>query len=126
MTMSKRVRREMDMHSKSGTVGIAGLLLLLGSGLVWAGPPNPTPSDNLGNTAGGAFALYHNTTGFYNTAFGQGALYSNTAGNYNTAIGLNALIDNTGSANTAGGVAALLSNTTGDNNTATGVYALYG
>jgi trimeric autotransporter adhesin len=108
------------------TFGIVGLALLLGSGPSWAGPPNPTPSDALGNTAGGTAALSHNTSGQYNTGFGQGALFSNTAGAGNTAIGLNALILNTtGSYNTASGTSALLSNTTGVDNTASGVNALY-
>jgi hypothetical protein len=36
MARSERARREMGKLSKSGTLGIAGLVLLLGSGLVWA------------------------------------------------------------------------------------------
>jgi len=94
MARSKRIRCAGSKLSKSGTlgIGIAGLVLLVGSRPAGAGPPNPTPSDTLGNTAGGAFALLNNTTGLYNTAFGQGTLCGNTAGNYNTAIGLNALI----------------------------------
>jgi hypothetical protein len=94
MARSKRIRSSaVSKLSKSGIlgIGIAGLVLLLGSRPAGAGPPNP-PSDILGNTAGGAFALLNNTTGLYNTAFGQGTLCGNTAGNYNTAIGLNALI----------------------------------
>ena len=112
--------------SKSGIlgIGIAGLVLLLGSRPAGAGPPNPTPSDTHGNTAGGTFALLNNTTGVYNTAFGQGALYSNAAGNSNTAIGLNALINNAGDYNTAIGVLALPNNR-GNNNTGTGFGALY-
>ena len=35
-----------------------------------AGPPNPTPSDDAGNTAGGTGALINNTEGLANTAFG--------------------------------------------------------
>ena len=37
------------------------------------GPPNPTQSDDQGNTAGGTDALINNE-GAYNTAFGQVAL----------------------------------------------------
>ena len=94
MARSKRIRCAVSKLSKSGIlgIGIAGLVLLVGSRPAGAGPPNPTPSDTHGNMAGGAFALLNNTTGLYNTAFGQGTLYGNTAGNYNTAIGLNALI----------------------------------
>ena len=89
------------------------------------GPPNPTTSDVLGNTAGGAEALY-NTTGKSNTAFGEQALFSNTAGTGNTAVGFDALTFNLagGNYNTATGVEALFSNTTGNNNTASGAEAL--
>ena len=112
MARSKRMRCAVSKLSKSGIlgIGIAGLVLLLGSRPAGAGPPNPTPSDTHGNTAGGTFALLNNTTGVYNTAFGQGALYSNAAGNSNTAIGLNALINNAGDYNTAIGVLALPNN----------------
>ena len=94
MARSKRIRCAVSKLSKSGIlgIGIAGLVLLVGSRPAGGGPPNPTPSDAHGNTAGGAFALLNNTTGLYNTAFGQGTLYGNTADNYNTALGLNALI----------------------------------
>jgi hypothetical protein len=114
-----------DKLSKSGTLGIAGLVLLLGSGPSWAGPPNPTGSDANGNTAGGADALAVNT-GFNNTGFGYEALGKNTTGSYNTASGLFALPNNTtGNFNTANGQNALYSNTEGDVNTASGVNALY-
>ena len=126
MARLKCVSRRVGRLSKYSALGIAGLVLLLGSRPAGAGPPNPTPSDTQGNPAGGAFALLNNTTGVYNTAFGQGTLYRNTAGNYNTAIGLNALISNTtGAYNTASGLNALFSNTTGLRNTASGVNALF-
>ena len=48
------------------------------------GPPNPTPSDFYGNTAGGTSALLE-TTGSKNTAFGFYALTNNTTGNDNPA-----------------------------------------
>src|SRR2546421_8606706 len=89
------------------TGGVACLVLLLWGGLSWGEPSNPTPSDNLGNTAGGSNVLLDNT-GYDNTAFGIGALLSNT----------------TGSVNTASGAYALLRNTTGGLNTASGAYAL--
>ena len=113
------------MHRiQSGTLGIVGLVLLFGSGLSWAGPPDPTPSDALGNTAGGTYALYNNT-GYYNTAFGLGALFSNTYAVGNTASGFYALFSNNGDGNTASGFAALVYNTTGGDNTASGLGALY-
>ena len=110
----------------SRTAGALSLVLLLGSGPVWAGPPDPTASDALANTAGGSNALGRNTTGGGNTAFGFDALYSNTTGDANTAFGYGALVTNTtGGGNTAFGVEALLNNTTGPYNTASGVNALY-
>ena len=110
-------------HSR--TFGIAGLALLLGSGLAWAGPPNPTPSDGQLNTAGGSGAL-QNTTGFSSTGFGYDALFSNGSGIDNTASGAYALYSNTtGNANTASGVVALSHNTTGIANTANGVDVLW-
>src|SRR6516162_1575882 len=120
MTGSKGVRREGGKLSRSGTLGIASLLLLLGSGLSWAGPPNPTPSDGNGNTAGGANALV-STTCCYNTGFGEDALSMNTTGEGNTASGFRALLNNTtGFYNTANGMQALRNNTTGSYNTASG------
>jgi hypothetical protein len=115
----------MSKLSRSGTLGIAGGILLLGSGLSWAGPPNPTASDANGNTAGGTSALINNTTGENNTAFGLAALGPNTTGNNNTASGSQALVTNTtGNNNTASGFQALLFNTTGVDNAASGTGAL--
>jgi Chaperone of endosialidase len=111
----------------------------------WGGPPNPTPSDGNGNTAGGngalqsvtpqgAYntgfgfqALFNTTSGDYNTASGVGALWSNTTGVSNTAVGFETLYFNsTGSYNTAVGVESLLINASGNFNTAIGVGALGG
>src|SRR5438132_6459432 len=74
--------------------GIVGLVLLLGGGVTWGGPPNPTASDSLGNTAGGTGALSSNTFGQGNTAVGAYALQSNTTGSPNTAVGAYALYSN--------------------------------
>jgi trimeric autotransporter adhesin len=88
-------------------------------------PPNPTPSDGLGNTGDGSSALSNNTTGGYNTAFGDRALLNNTGGNYNTSVGAFALFSNTtGSGNTATGYRTLLNNDTGSGNTVSGFNAL--
>jgi hypothetical protein len=143
-TSTTRVACQTGKLLTSRAVGVTvSLVLLLGSGQSWAGPPNPTPSDALGNTAGGtgalsittgnlstAFgysALFYNTTGAFNTATGDFALNDNTTGTYNTASGYVALYSNvTGQSNTADGVAALLSNITGDENTASGDHALTG
>jgi hypothetical protein len=79
----------------------------------------------INNTALGANALTHNTTGQQNTADGNRALNLNTTGFQNTAVGHRALEENTiGINNTAVGVVALLSNTVGENNTAMGSFAL--
>src|SRR5262249_60680722 len=64
-------------HRLSRTLTIIGLMVLLGGGLSWASPPNPTPSDAQGNTAGGTNALQNNTR-TNNTALGDNALPSNT------------------------------------------------
>jgi hypothetical protein len=73
------------------------------------------------NTALGADALYHNTTGFDNVATGSQSLFSNTTGSDNTANGTGALWENTtGEANTAIGSRALSANTTGSYRTALG------
>ena len=143
MTTSKCIGRRVGKPFISRTAGAVSLVLLLASGPVWAGPPDPTASDALANTAGGSNALFRNTTGDGNTAFGYDALYSNTTGDGNTAFGFGALVTNTtgggnaafgseallsnttGAYNTAGGVNALFRNTTGDNNTASGGNALY-
>jgi hypothetical protein len=77
------------------------------------------------NTAAGASALFHNTTGNWNTATGATALESNTTGSGNTATGAGALeLNTTGSENIAVGGGALDFNSTGSNNTATGYAAL--
>src|ERR1700730_121816 len=99
MSRSKGVRREVGKLSKSGALGMAGLVLLLGGGLSWAAPPNPTLSDDFENTAGGTGALRSNLgsdiSGYANTGFGFQALYSNTEGVTNTAFGNDALFSNT-------------------------------
>jgi hypothetical protein len=100
-------------------------VLLLGSGLAWAGPPNPTQSDVDGNTAGGTNALINIITGSVNTGFGIGALYSDKTGDGNTAFGTSTLFWNTtGEYNTASGFEALTLNRTGQRNTASGSQAL--
>ena len=126
MATSKCIERRAGKPFISRTAGAVSLVLLLGSGPVWAGPPDPTTSDALANTAGGSNALFRNTTGDGNTAFGYDVLYSNTTGDGNTAFGFGALVTNTtGGGNAAFGSEALLSNTTGLYNTASGVNALY-
>src|SRR5207249_2023369 len=66
---------EQPMHRRYRLVGgVAGLVLLLGVGLSWGGPPNNDVSDAMGNTAGGTNALVSLTTGGTNTAFGFEAL----------------------------------------------------
>jgi trimeric autotransporter adhesin len=127
ITGSKRVRREVGKPSKSGILGIAGLVLLFGNGPSWAQATNPTVSNpNNRDTAGGTSVLINNTTGTDSTGFGFQALEVNTTGAFNTAFGSEALISNTtGGFNTASGVNALVSNTTGNTNTASGVNALF-
>jgi hypothetical protein len=95
----------------------------------------------LNNTAVGANALSHNTTGSTNVAVGSSALTNNTTGNFNMAIGTEALKDNNANfnlaigfrvayLNTTGrhltgiGAAAMRNNTTGEFNTAIGADAL--
>jgi hypothetical protein len=132
------------MNRIAGLV-IAGLVLMVGVTPSWGGPPNPTASDEHGNTAGGTGALEatfggddtsHNTAfganalsnnrRLFNTAIGANALFHNTFGIGNTASGANALFNNTtGEENTASGNAALFNNTEGNGNTASGVRALY-
>src|SRR5215510_5004108 len=86
---------------------VAVFILMLGLGPSWGGPPNPTESDDQGNTAGGSFALESNEGGRFNTAFGDRALTSNTIGADNTAAGASALGRNTtGTFNIAIGVVA--------------------
>jgi hypothetical protein len=76
------------------------------------------------NTATGTEALFTNTIGRANTANGYQALYFNSEGIFNTADGFRALYENTGDANTAIGDVALANNTTGSDNTAVGIAAL--
>src|SRR5882724_4289626 len=95
----------------------------------------------INNTAVGANALTHDTTGAYNVAIGSGALRDNTSGfqnmaigaealannhvgNFNMAIGFRALNVNTGGRNSAVGAAALRNNTTASDNTAIGSNAM--
>jgi hypothetical protein len=117
------------------TAGRGSLRIVLVLTLVWLAllsapkafgvtpaPDGGYPNDN---TAEGANALFHLTTGSDNTATGFHALFSNTTGVSNTATGSLALQNNTtGPFNTATGEVALFSNTTGDGNTATGFAAL--
>jgi len=125
MATSSCVGYEAGKLFKNCPLVLVALALLLGSGGVWAGPPNSTPSDRLGNTSGGSGALSNNTTGGYNTAFGDRALLNNTGGNYNTVSGALALSRNsTGSGNTASGYRTLLNNDTGSGNTVNGFQAL--
>ncbi len=87
-----------------------------------------TASDNTGifNTAIGAQALSHNTSGGYGTAIGMGALVLNTTGNFNTATGKDALNSNTtGSSNSAYGYECLYSNVSGIRNAAFGEKTLH-
>ena len=130
----------MNRHSTPylTTIVFSGLLFTSAQ----AGPPNPTISDGLRNTAGGSQALLANS-GADSTAFGNRALAINTFGNNNTALGSFALGSNTtgirntamgayalfsninGIYNTAIGQAALIKNTSGLGNTALGLQALY-
>jgi hypothetical protein len=88
-------------------------------------PETPDPGSVGGslNTADGANALSHVTTGAANSAFGWFSLLSNTDGTFNTGLGAATLLLNTsGQGNTAVGAAALL-NSTGNFNTAVGAAA---
>jgi trimeric autotransporter adhesin len=78
----------------------------------------------INNTAVGANALTHDTTGNYNVAVGSGALASNTTGDFNMAIGADALRDNNASFNLAIGFRVGFMNTTGNHLTGTGAAAL--
>src|SRR5262249_10617971 len=100
--------KEDTMHRRHHlTLGLVGLLLLVGVGRSWGGPPNNDVSDAMGNTAGGTGALLFNATGSNNTAFGEGALGFTITGSNNTAQGAFALAHNTtGHANTASGFQA--------------------
>src|SRR5262249_45561240 len=122
--MARTPDKEDTMHRRHHlTLGLVGLLLLGGVSQSWGGPPNPTPSDPIGNTASGTSALGHLTNAVQNTASGVNALFSNTTGNDNTASGAQALHSNaTGYGNTAVGHSALL-NSTRSRNTAVGLNA---
>ena len=78
----------------------------------------------INNTAVGANALTHDTTGNYNVAVGSGALQSNTTGNFNMAVGTEALRDNNANFNLAIGFRVLFMNTTGAHLTGIGAAAL--
>ena len=78
----------------------------------------------INNTAVGANALTHDTTGQYNVAVGSGALRSNTTGQFNMAIGTEALRDNNANLNVAIGFRVLFMNTTGNHLTGIGAAAL--
>src|SRR6266576_3811351 len=79
----------------------------------------------INNTAVGANALTHDTTGSLNTAIGADAMRENTIGENNTAIGADALSSNIdGTDNNAVGDSALANNTTGNFNEALGSFAL--
>jgi trimeric autotransporter adhesin len=125
MAMSGSREREAKKFLKSGTIGSFGLVFLLGISVTRAAPPNPTPSDEVYNTAGGTGSLFSVTSGgVYNTAFGYRTLFNTTEGLSNTAIGFSALEMNTESSNnTAAGYSALRANT-GVGSTAVGAFAL--
>src|SRR5215470_2332765 len=117
MVTSHQEKRMHRVYRLAG--GVAGLVLMLGVGLSWGGPPNNDVTDAQGNTAGGTNALMNNTTGVDNTAFGYGALRFNTSGSHNNAFGVGALGNNMGgSVNNAFGQGALGSNLTGNGNSA--------
>jgi hypothetical protein len=77
------------------------------------------------NTADGAGALGHLTTGIYNAAFGFDSLLINSDASFNTGVGAGTLLLNDATENTAVGAGALLNNTTGASNTAVGAFALF-
>jgi hypothetical protein len=74
------------------------------------------------NTADGAGALGHLTTGLYNAAFGFDSLLVNSDASFNTGVGAGTLLLNDATENTAVGAGALLSNVNGDSNTAVGAF----
>ena len=78
----------------------------------------------INNTAMGANALTHDTTGHYNVAVGEAALANNTTGNFNMAIGTEALRDNNANFNLAIGFRVGFMNTTGNHLTGVGAAAL--
>lgn len=76
------------MHPICRFFVITGLVLTIGGRPSWGGPPpNPTPSDANGNTAGGDNVLSVNA-GVNNTGFGDSVLSNNTEGAANTAIAI--------------------------------------
>src|SRR6266851_9464747 len=99
---------------------LVGLIGVMGAMTTWAGgPPNPTPSDSQGNTAGGSDALINNTSNnLQNTAFGDQALFDNN-------FGCRALVGTYGGYNSAFGYQAAFGNSGGSYNTAVGNLALY-
>ena len=128
---------------------VGGLVIPLIVTSSWGQVPNPTASDDKGNTAGGSSAFLKLVdsgfcgveAGCGNTAFGAGALNQTTIGMNNTAFGFDALGDNLDDNNTAVGFEALvfstgsnhtavgfqaLQNSAGANNTASGAHALQG
>ena len=78
----------------------------------------------INNTAVGANALTHDTTGQYNVAVGEAALANNTTGSFNMAIGTEALRDNNANFNLAIGFRVGFMNTTGNHLTGVGAAAL--
>jgi hypothetical protein len=78
----------------------------------------------INNTAVGANALTHDTTGNYNVAVGEAALANNTTGNFNMAIGTEALTNNNANFNLAIGFRVGFMNTTGNHLTGIGAAAL--
>jgi hypothetical protein len=125
MIWPKCGRHDVSKLPKSAVLGIASLLLLFDSGLGRAGPPNPTASDSLSNTAGGTSALINTAHGGLNTAFGFNALTTNSGGSSNSAFGSYTLRANTeGVNNSAFGYDTLRDNTTGARNSAFGNQAL--
>ena len=77
------------------------------------------------NTADGAGALGHITTGIYNAAFGQLSLFVNSDASFNTGLGAGTLLVNDATENTAVGAGVLLNNTIGVENTAVGAFAMF-
>lgn len=108
---------------------LAGVALLQPAQAVVPPPDGGYPGFN---TAEGANALKHLTTGIGNAAVGWYSLFSDTDGSFNVALGAGTLLSNVGDQstgqggfNTAIGAVALLFNTTASYNTAAGYAALY-
>src|SRR5437762_4736509 len=68
---------------------------------------NVNTAVGINNTAVGANALTHDTTGQYNVAIGEAALANNTTGQFNMAIGTEALTHNNANLNLAIGFRVL-------------------